>query len=73
MRTKLKLLKASTVLGYVFVGLYLTITALLFSVSNNLYWLTLVLGLIALYNSLYTSYLYPLIKEGKEDIKVKNS
>lgn len=71
MRTKLKLLKASAVLGYVFVGLYLTITALLFSVSNNLYWLTLVLGLIALYNSLYTSYLYPLIKEGKEDIKGK--
>ena len=69
MRTKLKFLKASTIVGYVFTGLYLTLTSLLFSVSNNLYWLTLILGLICLYNSLFTSYLYPRIKDGKEDIK----
>lgn len=66
MRTKLKFLKASTIVGYVFTGLYLTLTSLLFSVSNNLYWLTLILGLICLYNSLFTSYLYPRIKDGKK-------
>lgn len=57
MLRKSKLLKVSAVTGYVFSFLYLLLTAVLFSVSNSFYWLTLVLGGLALYTSLYSSYL----------------
>lgn len=63
MNTKFKLLKASTIVGYVCACLYILLTALLFSVGNNFYWLTLVLGAASLYNSLYTSWLVPRLKE----------
>ena len=67
MKKKITYLKTGIVLGYISAFLYLFLTALLFSVSNYFYWLTLILGAIALYNSLYTSYLVPKIKEGKEN------
>lgn len=51
--------------------LYLFLTALLFSVGNLFYWLTLALGAIALYNSLYTSYLIPKIQAGEGSSKKK--
>lgn len=57
MKKKYKLLKSSTITGYVVAFLYLLLTALLFSVGNTLYILTIILGGITLYNSLYTSYL----------------
>ena len=54
MRTRKNLIKASTVVGYVVAFLYLLLTACLFSVGNLWYWLTLILGGISLYNSLYS-------------------
>ena len=54
MRTRKDLIKASTVIGYVIAFLYLVLTACLFSVGNLWYWLTLILGGLSLYNSLYS-------------------
>ena len=71
MKFRYKLVKASTIIGYVIAFLYLTLTALLFSVSNNFYWLTLVLGGISLFNSLYSSYLNQYIKEEELTGKLK--
>lgn len=70
MRRKITYLKTGIILGYISAFLYLFLTALLFSVSNYFYWLTLVLGGISLYNSLYTSTLVGKIKDG-EDVKKK--
>lgn len=67
MRYRYKLIKASTIIGYVVAFFYLLLTALLFSVSNLYYWLTLVLGGISLFNSLYSSFLNQYIKEEKLD------
>ena len=73
MQTRKKLIKASTVVGYVIATLYLLLTACLFSVGNLWYWCTLILGAISLYNSLYSSYLRGKLDdeplEGKLKIK----
>ena len=72
MNKRMKLIKASTVIGYIVCFLYIVLTACLFSVSNLWYWLTLVLALISLYNSLYSSYLNSKLKEEPfESIKLK--
>lgn len=71
MRTKIKLIKASTIVGYVVAGLYLILTACLFSLSDYWYWLTLILGGITLYNSLYTSYLIGKFETEAIDQKLK--
>ena len=71
MKYRYKLVKASTVIGYVIAFLYLVLTALLFSVGNLFYWLTLILGGISLFNSLYSSYLNQYIKEEKLEGKLK--
>ncbi len=72
MKYRYKLIKASTVVGYVNSFLYLTITALLYSVGNLFYWLTLILGAACLFNSLYSSFLNQYIKEEKLEGKLKN-
>ena len=73
MQTRKKLIKASTIVGYVIATLYLLLTACLFSVGNLWYWCTLILGAISLYNSLYSSYLRGKLDdeplEGKLKIK----
>lgn len=70
MRNRYKLIKGSTITGYVVATLYFILTALLFSVGNLFYWLTLILGAIALFNSLYSSYLNQYIKEEKLEGKL---
>ena len=71
MKFRYKLVKASTIIGYIVASLYLVLTALLFSVSNNFYWLTLIIGGICLFNSLYSSYLNQFIKEEKMENSLK--
>ena len=65
MQRRKSLIKASTVCGYVVAILYLVLTAFLFSVSNLWYWLTLILGAISLYNSLYSSSLRGKLDSGE--------
>ena len=50
---KAKYLRVSAVLSYVFTFVYAVVTALFYSVSNNLYWMFLVFGLISLCLGLY--------------------
>ena len=51
---KHKYLKVSIILEYVSAGIYALITALFYSVSENIYWLFLVLGVLSLCLGLYT-------------------
>ena len=63
---KAKYLKVARILEYVATGIYALVTALFFSVSNKLYWMFLVFGLISLCLGLYTeSIIYRLEKENK--------
>ena len=71
MRTRKNLIKASTVIGYVIAFLYLVLTACLFSVGNLWYWLTLILGGISLYNSLYSGVIRGKLDEEPLEGKLK--
>lgn len=71
MRTRKNLIKASTVIGYVVAFLYLVLTACLFSVGNLWYWLTLILGGISLYNSLYSGVIRGKLDEEPLEGKLK--
>ncbi len=63
---KAKYLRIAEVLEFVFTGLYAIVTALFYSVSNKLYWLFLVLGLLSLCLGLYSeSIINRLKKENK--------
>ena len=63
---KAKYLRIAAVLEYVFTFIYALVTALFFSVSNNLYWMFLVFGLLTLCMGLYTeSIRNRLLKENK--------
>lgn len=56
--------------GYVVFFLYILLTACLFSLSENIYWLTLIFGLITLYDSLFLSTLIDKIEEEKFNTKL---
>ena len=71
MRTRKNLIKASAVVGYVVAFLYLVLTACLFSVGNLWYWLTLILGGISLYNSLYSGVIRGKLDEEPLEGKLK--
>mgnify|MGYP002521251137 FL=1 len=71
MNKRYKLIKTSTIIGYIFSFLYLLLTSLLFSIRDNFYWLTLIIGGLTLFNSLYSSYLNQYIKEEKLSGKLK--
>ena len=63
---KKKYLRVATILEYVSAFIYAFITALFFSVRENIYWLFLVLGLLSLCLGLYTeSIINRLAKENK--------
>lgn len=63
---KAKYLRIATIFEYISAGIYALITALFYSVSDNLYWLFLVLGLLSLGLGLYSeSIKYRLDKEDK--------
>ena len=63
---KAKYLRIAAVLEYVSAFLYAIVTALFYSVSNNLYWMFLVFGLISLCLGLYSeSIINRLQKENK--------
>ena len=63
---KAKYLRVAAILEYVATFIYAVITALFYSVSDNLYWLFLVLGLISLCLGLYSeSIIARLQKENK--------
>ena len=51
---KAKYLKVSTIFEYIFTGIYAIVTALFYSVSDNLYWLFLVLMFVSLALGLYS-------------------
>ncbi len=63
MKTRRRLIKASTIIGYVSAFLYLLVTAYFYALSNNLYWLFIILAGISLYNSLYTSRVNSLLED----------
>ena len=63
---KKKYLRVATILEYVSAFIYAFITALFFSVRENVYWLFLVFGLLSLCLGLYTeSIINRLAKENK--------
>ena len=63
---KAKYLRVAEVLEFVCAGLYAVVTALFYSVSNNLYWMFLVFGLLSLCLGLYSeSIINRLKKENK--------
>ena len=63
---KARFLRISAILEYVFAFVYAFVTALFYSVSNNLFWLFLVLGLLSLALGLYTeSLINRLIKDNE--------
>ena len=63
---KAKYLRVAAILEYVCAFLYALVTALFYSVSNNLYWMFLVFGLLSLCLGLYSeSIIYRLRKENK--------
>ena len=63
---KAKYLRIASIFEYVFAFIYAVITALFFSVSNSLYWMFLVFGVLSLCLGLYTeSIRNRLLKENK--------
>ncbi len=63
---KAKYLRVAEILEFVFAFLYALVTALFYSVSNNLYWMFLVFGLLSLCLGLYSeSIINRLHKENK--------
>ena len=66
---KKKLLLTAQVLEYVFTFVYAFITALFFSVSENVYWLFLVLALLSLCLGLYTESIKIRLSENKPSDK----
>ncbi|MCD8209370.1 MAG: hypothetical protein LUC31_00945 [Coprobacillus sp.] len=63
MSLKIKLLKATSIVLYVFCGLYFIAAGMFFGLSNYIYWLFLILALI----SLYDGFLVASVKEHIED------
>ncbi len=71
MRKRNNLIKAGTILGYVTAFIYILITALLYSLSNSLFWLSLVLAAISLYSSLFAGTLRVELENDKIEGKNK--
>ena len=63
---KARFLRISAILEYVFAFVYAFVTALFYSVSNNLFWLFLVLGLLSLALGLYTESLINRLQKDNE-------
>ncbi|MCR5742007.1 MAG: hypothetical protein K6G38_06085 [Gammaproteobacteria bacterium] len=63
---KRKLLTAGQVLNYVFTFIYALVSALFYSVSEKIYWLFIVFGLIALCVGLYTETIKTRLLESTE-------
>ncbi len=63
MKTKRNLMLAASIISYVFAALYMVVTALYFSVRENIYWLYLVFSLLSLYTGLYVSTLRNKVDE----------
>lgn len=63
---KAKYIRIAAIFEYIFAGIYAVITALFYSVSDNLYWLFLALMIVSLVIGLYSeSIKYRLDKENK--------
>ncbi len=67
MYLKRKLLKAASVCCYVFAGLWITLAACFFALSNNWYWLFLIFGLI----SLYDGFVITSVREKMTQVKLE--
>ena len=53
---KAKYIRIAAIFEYIFAGIYAVITALFYSVSDNLYWLFLALMIVSLVIGLYTGW-----------------
>lgn len=73
MYLKSKLMKAASVLCYVFTALWFVVTASFFALSNNLYWMFLIFALISLYDGFVITSVREKMQsatlEKREDIK----
>ena len=63
---KTKFLRVAEILEFVFTFLYAFVTALFYSVSNKLYWLFLILGLLSLCLGLYSESIHNRLKKDGE-------
>ena len=63
---KAKYLRVAEIFEFVFAGIYAVVTALFYSVSEPIYWMFLVFGLLSLCLGLYSeSIIYRLNKDNK--------
>lgn len=67
MRIKTNLMKAASIVAYVFTFIWFVVCASFFALGNNLYWLFLVLALV----SLYSGFLVTSVREKMTSVKLE--
>lgn len=69
MYLKSKLMKAASICCYAFTGLWFVVAAAFFALSNNLYWMFLIFGLIGLYDG----FVITSIREKMTEVKLEKN